>query len=394
MEAAFDTLPGPVERIDVAVPDLHGVFVRKRDLAVQAVSAQVHEPAAGCVHPFLEPVVHVPRPVFRVSGGDQHPVPVQGQRAVVELRLGVEIVVESLPLHPGQEPPLRGGDVTGRAAADHVGGHHVLGDVVDGLGPVEGERRVVVRAVHPVRWIRVPFQVVPGVDRGGRRKLVRVDVVAAPPEVVVGVPVDVGGQHGYVGRRRGRRDNPGEGKESAGLRGSVEIIQAGPFRRLDVLFVGGIRVTLGVPLHAGPRVIAVGRDLHRGAGAVLVVPADVPDVFLLLAVVVKFQLVGLHGVHAELGSLAGPDPLGPHVAQQAVPQQAEMVGPVPARRHVYTLVAEIPPRQSDFVLPAGRHVRVDRPRGPGACLDGFTVDFEFEQDIGNGDVPLVADVPY
>ena len=277
VEPAFDALPGPVERIDIAVPDFHRVFVDELDLAVQAVAAEVHEPAAGFEHPVLEPVVHVPRPVFRMGGGDEHPVPVQWQRAVMELRLGVEIVAESLPFHPRQEPPLGRRHVAGRAAPDHVGGFRVRGDMIDGFRPVEGKRRVVVGAVHPVRRVGVTRQVVPGVDRGFRRKLVGVDVVAAAPEVVVGVPVDIGGQHGDVGRRLGGRDDPGEGKEPARLRGRVEVVQAGPFRRFDVLFVGGIRIALGIPPHAGPGVVAVGRDLHGGAWAVLVVPADVPN---------------------------------------------------------------------------------------------------------------------
>ena len=85
-----------------------------------------------------------------MGGGDEHPVPVQGQRAVVELRLGIEVVAEALPLHPRQEPPLGRRHVAGRAAPDHVGGFRVYGDMIDGFGPVEGKRRVVVGAVHPV----------------------------------------------------------------------------------------------------------------------------------------------------------------------------------------------------------------------------------------------------
>ena len=73
-----------------------------------------------------------------MGGRDQHFVAVQGQRVFVKLRFRVEVVVESLPLHPCQEPPLRRRDVTGRASPDHVGGLDVFRDMVDRFRAVEG----------------------------------------------------------------------------------------------------------------------------------------------------------------------------------------------------------------------------------------------------------------
>ena len=238
------------------------------------------------------------------------------------------------------------------------------------------------------------MQIVPGIDRRKRGERIGVDVVAASAEVVVGVPVDVGRQHGDSGHWLGRRDDPGEGEETAGLRGGVEVVETGSFRRLDVLLMGGVGIALPVPLDAGPGVVAVGRDLHGRARTVFVVPADVPDVLLLPAVPVQCELVGFHRVHAEFGFITGADPLGPHVAQQAVPQQPELVGPIVARSHADALETEIPTGQGDLVRSAGRHVRVHRPRSPGSGFNGLPFGFELEQDFGKGDVPFVADVPY
>src|SRR5262249_12696486 len=145
------------------------------------------------------------------------------------------------------------------------------------------------------------------------RQPVGVDVVAAAAEVVVGVPGDVAGDDGDGGAGRGRRDDPGEGELQPRRRGGGEIVEAAARRGGDVLLVRGADVADAVPGDAGLRVVAVGRDLHGGAGAVLVVPAESADELLVPAVAPQGELVLLDGVDAELALLAGPDTLRPGV---------------------------------------------------------------------------------
>src|SRR5262249_23592531 len=85
-----------------------------------------------------------------------------------------------------------------------------------------------------------------------------------------------------------------------------------------------------VPLGPRLRVIAVGRDLHRRPRAVFVVPADGAHQFLLVAIPPKRELVLLDRMHAKLGFLAGSHPLRPGIAEQAIAQQAEVIGPARA----------------------------------------------------------------
>ena len=60
-----------------------------------------------------------------------------------------------------------------------------------------------------------------------------------------------------------------------------------------------------VPRNAGLRVVAVGRDLHHGARAVLVVPAETADELLFPAVAPEFEFVLLDGMNAKFGLFAG-----------------------------------------------------------------------------------------
>ena len=69
-----------------------GLLVEELHVAVEAVAAQIHEPAAALEDPGLDAVVHLPRPVFGMRADDQHAVGVEIELAEVELRLGVVVV--------------------------------------------------------------------------------------------------------------------------------------------------------------------------------------------------------------------------------------------------------------------------------------------------------------
>ena len=136
-----------------------------------------------------------------------------------------------------------------------------------------------------------------------------------------------------------------QGNAELGPSGSagVKVIQARPLRRLDVLVQERVGVAVLVPGDAGLGVVAVGRDLHRGPRAVLVKPAEAADRLLFRFRTARDSTVGLDRVDPKLGLLAGLDPLGPGVAEQAVGQQAEVmrrVGPMQSRR--CTLLAPKP----------------------------------------------------
>ena len=149
---------------------------------------------------------------------------------------------------------------------------------------------------------RVALQLQAGVDGRRRRQAVGVDVVAAAAEVVVGVPGDVRGQHRH--RRRAaapaRRSRGTRTARPRRVRG-VEVVQA-RLRSGAATYCLMVRAGVAelVPLDAGLRVVAVGRDLHRGPRAVLVEPAEAADELLLPAVAPQLELVRLDGVDAEL----------------------------------------------------------------------------------------------
>src|SRR5207245_7600701 len=99
----------------------HAVALQQLHLAVQAVATQVEQPPAPLEDPALDSIVHLLRPVFGMSAEDEDTVGVQVESAVVQLRLGVEVVREALPLEPAEQAPLGGGDVAGSAALDRIG---------------------------------------------------------------------------------------------------------------------------------------------------------------------------------------------------------------------------------------------------------------------------------
>ena len=173
--------------------------------------------------------------------------------------------------------------------------------------------------------VGVAHELAAGVDGGRRRQPLRVDVVGAPAEVVVCRPVQVGANDGDLRGGLGWGDDPGEGEEGPRFALGVEVVEAGAFRRCDVLLVVGARVADRVPLDAGLGVVPVGADLDGRARPVLVVPADGSHERLVDAVAPQRELVRLGRVDAKLGELARAHGLGPRVAQQALGQQAELV---------------------------------------------------------------------
>src|SRR6185503_10020769 len=118
-----------------------------------------------------------------------------------------------------------------------------------------------------------------------------------------------------------------------------------------------------IPLHAGPRVVAVRRDLHGRARAVIVEPAEPLDELLLAPVSPQVERVGLRRMDPRLGRIARADALRPRVAEQPVRQEAEAERTaVGAHGHARAPRAEARALEHEGVG-AGREVRVDRPAG-------------------------------
>ncbi len=309
----------------------------------------------------------------------------------MELCFGIKVIGEAFALEPAEQAPLGGSDVAGGPTLDRVSDLLVGVDVVDRLGTVERQRRIRRRPPGRVLRIGVALQFLACVDGRRRWKGVGVDVVAAAAEVVVGVPGDVRGEHGHRGLRRGRSDDPREGERAAGASAGVEVVQTGRRRRLDELPVVRTAVADLVPGHAGLRVIAVGSDLHDGARAVFIVPAQAPHPLLAPAVAPQLQPIRFDRVDAELGPFAGADALGPGVAEQAVGEQAEVIRLSRPRRQTQALAAEAGLGERHLVL-AGRQLGVHGPAGARARLPRLAVAGKFQQHVGQGRITLVADV--
>ena len=96
----------------------------------------------------------------------------------------------------------------------------------------------------------------------------------------------------------------------------------------------------------------------------------------------------------ELGLFSGSHPLGPGIAQQAVCEQPEVVGlRVGSDVDRHALCAETGFLKRHPVRP-GRDLDVDRTRRPRAGLERAASRFELQEDVGQGDVTLIADVGY
>ena len=125
--------------------------------------------------------------------------------------------------------------------------------------------------------------------------------------------------------RLSRSDDPGKAELGSLGRAGMKIVKARPLGGHDILVQGRVGVAELVPGDAGLRVIAVGRDLHRGPRAMLVKPTQAADELFLETIPPETQVIGLDRVDPELGHLASLDPLGPGIAEQAVREQAKLI---------------------------------------------------------------------
>ncbi len=90
------------------------------------------------------------------------------------------------------------------------------------------------------------------------------------------------------------------------------------------------------------------------------VPVDEPDELLFEAVAPEADLALFGAVDPVFTALSRPDPLGPHVAEQAVGEEPELVGPVWIDPHGDLLGPVAFAAQRDPVV-AGLELGVDRP---------------------------------
>ncbi len=225
-ESAFGAahVRGP-QPADGGIVTNHGAARRQLDLAIEAIAAEVHEPAAFAENPPLDAVVHPPRPVLGMRAQDEHAIGGQVEHAGVELGLAVQVVGEPFALQPAEQTPLRRRDVTGGPALDGVGDGLAGVDVVDRLRSLERQRSIRGRAPGLVVRVGVAFDLLPRIDRWDRRQCVGVNVVAAPAEIVVGVPVHVRGEHGDCRLRFAGSDNPGKGEAGSRRRPRMEVVE-------------------------------------------------------------------------------------------------------------------------------------------------------------------------
>ena len=76
-----------------------------------------------------------------MRANDQQPVFVQRHVVKVELSFTVEVIVEALTFHPAQQSPLGRRQVTALPASNRISQLLVFVEVVEGIGPVERQRR-------------------------------------------------------------------------------------------------------------------------------------------------------------------------------------------------------------------------------------------------------------
>src|SRR5262245_64826834 len=85
----------------------HSSVVIQGDLTIQAISTQVHEAATTLKYPLFHSKVHLSRPILRVNRDSEHAIVVKLQGPIMQLRLRVIVVVESLTFQPAEQSPLR-----------------------------------------------------------------------------------------------------------------------------------------------------------------------------------------------------------------------------------------------------------------------------------------------
>src|SRR5205807_8019347 len=84
----------------------HSVSLQEH-LAVHAIPAQINETPAFFMHPVLHLVEHFASPILRMHGNDEHAITLERQRAVMQLRLSIVVVVKLLSFQPTEQPPCR-----------------------------------------------------------------------------------------------------------------------------------------------------------------------------------------------------------------------------------------------------------------------------------------------
>ena len=92
--------------------ETHPIFAQELDFAVQPIAAQVHQFAPSLLHPILNPLVHLARPILRVDADNQNLVGIEIKVAVVELPFRVVIIGKAFALQPAEEPPFGRGHAT------------------------------------------------------------------------------------------------------------------------------------------------------------------------------------------------------------------------------------------------------------------------------------------
>src|SRR3954447_16144218 len=121
--------------------------------------------------------------------------------------------------------------------------------------------------------------------------MIGVDIIATSTKIVIGIPCHRRGKYANRRARFGGRHHPGEGEELTGFSLGMKIVKPGAFRRGSHLAEVAVAVTDFVPLYACLYIIAIGCDLHRGAGAMLVKPTQRANEFLLQPIAPKAQLI-------------------------------------------------------------------------------------------------------
>ena len=109
----------------------------------------------------------------------------------MKLGFAENIMSESFTLQPADQTPLGRSKMAGGSSFDRVGNLNLFRDMVDRFRTVEGQWIISLCFIIQVFRIGISFQFKPGIQAGCRRQVIRVNVVTASSETVVGIPVEV-----------------------------------------------------------------------------------------------------------------------------------------------------------------------------------------------------------
>ena len=144
---------------------------------------------------------------------DQNSVGVQRERAIVQLRFGIKVVIVTFPLQPSEQAPFAGSLSALHAASHGIGYFARFKNVVVRFRPVEGKWRKLLVGVPPsakCRRLLISLQLLPRIDYGFIREPIGIDVIAAAAKVVIRVPGVRAGQHRDLRLRLGGSHHPRE----------------------------------------------------------------------------------------------------------------------------------------------------------------------------------------